>query len=171
MPLALQVQFAELMDLDRGPERHIVMLRAGAVGGVKEGPGPDRRAWGAGSGGRCPTPLERGRPHHRRAACRARPGGRTATGLRAIAYGTGRFGSSGSAISAGSGPARRRPPAHLGIGRRLPGRSRGGHGGRSRIRRAWRLPGRHRPPSRQLRTRHGSAVGPRGALAAGRETP
>lgn len=35
--LALKVQFAELMDLDLGPERQIVVLRAGSVDGVREG--------------------------------------------------------------------------------------------------------------------------------------
>lgn len=35
--LSLKVQFAELMDLDLGPERHMVILRAGAIDGVREG--------------------------------------------------------------------------------------------------------------------------------------
>lgn len=88
--LALKVQFAELMDLDLGPERHVVMLRAGAVDGVKEGQVLIDEHGVLGQ-------VVSVRPLSSEAVLitdvrHAVPVQAERNGLRAIAYGTGRFG-------------------------------------------------------------------------------
>jgi rod shape-determining protein MreC len=88
--LALKVQFAELMDLDLGPERHVVLLRAGSVDGVREGQIliDERGVLGQ---------VVRVRPLSSEAILitdvrHAVPVQVERNGLRAIAYGTGRSG-------------------------------------------------------------------------------